>query len=131
MQSAAPELIDLSSETKQTLRRSTASTATSRASRRHAAAARASSRPSPTNCLLARRLVERGVRFVNLYHASWDHHSNLDAELTLQLPDGRPAGRRAAQGPQAARPARLDAGDVAVASSAGRRWARTAAARKT
>ena len=33
------------------------------------------------NCLLARRLVERGVRFVNLYHASWDHHSNLDAEL--------------------------------------------------
>src|SRR5207248_4466122 len=33
------------------------------------------------NCLLARRLVERGVRFVNLYHASWDHHSNLDTEL--------------------------------------------------
>src|SRR5262249_6497312 len=33
------------------------------------------------NCLLARRLVERGVRFVNLYHASWDHHSNLDVEL--------------------------------------------------
>src|SRR5262249_13057842 len=33
------------------------------------------------NCLLARRLVERGVRFVNLYHASWDHHSNLDKEL--------------------------------------------------
>ena len=35
------------------------------------------------NCLLARRLVERGVRFVNLYHASWDHHSNLDRELSL------------------------------------------------
>ena len=34
------------------------------------------------NCLLARRLVERGVRFVNLIHASWDHHSNLDNELT-------------------------------------------------
>ena len=30
-----------------------------------------------TNCLLARRLVERGVRFVMLMHASWDHHSNL------------------------------------------------------
>jgi len=28
-------------------------------------------------------LVERGVRFVNVYHASWDHHSNLDAELTF------------------------------------------------
>src|SRR4030095_10216910 len=34
------------------------------------------------NCRLARRLVERGVRFVSLFHASWDHHSNLDAELT-------------------------------------------------
>ncbi|HEX4606741.1 MAG TPA: DUF1501 domain-containing protein, partial [Urbifossiella sp.] len=33
------------------------------------------------NCLLARRLVERGVRFVSLFHASWDHHSNLEAEL--------------------------------------------------
>jgi uncharacterized protein (DUF1501 family) len=30
---------------------------------------------------LARRLVERGVRFVQINHASWDHHSNLDAEL--------------------------------------------------
>ncbi len=35
------------------------------------------------NCLLARRLVERGVRFVNIIHASWDHHSNLDNELTF------------------------------------------------
>ena len=26
------------------------------------------------NCLLARRLVERGVRFVQLYHTDWDHH---------------------------------------------------------
>ncbi len=34
-----------------------------------------------TNCLLARRMVERGVRFVNIIHASWDHHSNLDVEL--------------------------------------------------
>lgn len=34
------------------------------------------------NCLMSRRLVERGVRFVNLIHASWDHHSNLDDELT-------------------------------------------------
>ena len=33
------------------------------------------------NCLLARRMVERGVRFVNIVHASWDHHSNLDNEL--------------------------------------------------
>jgi hypothetical protein len=34
-----------------------------------------------TNCLMARRLVERGVRFVNLFHASWDHHENVDGEL--------------------------------------------------
>ncbi|MFG0262772.1 MAG: DUF1501 domain-containing protein, partial [Novipirellula sp. JB048] len=34
------------------------------------------------NCLLARRLVERGVRVVNIIHSSWDHHSRLDPELT-------------------------------------------------
>jgi hypothetical protein len=34
-----------------------------------------------TNCLLARRLVERGVRFVMLMHASWDHHSSLESGL--------------------------------------------------
>jgi uncharacterized protein (DUF1501 family) len=33
------------------------------------------------NCLLARRLVERGVRFVNLIYASWDHHQDLDRRL--------------------------------------------------
>ncbi|HUG91631.1 MAG TPA: DUF1501 domain-containing protein [Planctomycetaceae bacterium] len=34
-----------------------------------------------TNCLLARRLVERGVRFVNIFHGFWDHHENVDGEL--------------------------------------------------
>lgn len=29
------------------------------------------------NCLLARRLVERGVRFIDLYHEAWDHHSDV------------------------------------------------------
>jgi hypothetical protein len=33
------------------------------------------------NCLLARRLVERGVRFVAIHHASWDHHNDLDTDL--------------------------------------------------
>jgi uncharacterized protein (DUF1501 family) len=33
------------------------------------------------NCLLARRLVERGVRFVQLYHADWDHHADLGQPL--------------------------------------------------
>ena len=35
-----------------------------------------------TTCLLARRLVERGVRFVLNQHAQWDHHSNLDKGLS-------------------------------------------------
>jgi len=30
-----------------------------------------------SNCLLARRLAERGVRFIQLYHRDWDHHSAL------------------------------------------------------
>ena len=34
-----------------------------------------------TNCLLARRMVERGVRFVMLMHASWDQHTNLNKAL--------------------------------------------------
>ena len=33
------------------------------------------------NCLLARRLAERGVRFIQLYHQGWDHHSGLPGEL--------------------------------------------------
>jgi hypothetical protein len=33
------------------------------------------------NCLLARRLVERGVRFVQLFHEAWDQHGNLKADL--------------------------------------------------
>jgi hypothetical protein len=80
MQSAAPRLLDLSGETKQTLDmygldRKEPKIKAARgggAGEFHAFA---------KNCLLARRLVEQGVRFVNLYHASWDHHSNLDAEL--------------------------------------------------
>jgi hypothetical protein len=34
-----------------------------------------------SNCLLARRLVERGVRFVQLFHADWDHHGNIEGGL--------------------------------------------------
>jgi hypothetical protein len=36
------------------------------------------------NCLLARRLAERDVRFVQLYHRDWDHHGNLPSELKRQ-----------------------------------------------
>ena len=34
-----------------------------------------------SNCLLARRLAERGVRFIHLYHRGWDHHSNLAKDM--------------------------------------------------
>src|SRR5581483_879248 len=80
MQAAAPELINLSSETRNTLDeygidRTEPSIQASRGG------GPGQFRQFATNCLLARRLIERGVRFVNIYHASWDHHSNLNAEL--------------------------------------------------
>jgi hypothetical protein len=39
------------------------------------------------NCLLARRLAERGVRFIQLYHMGWDHHNNLPAQIRRQCKD--------------------------------------------
>lgn len=80
MQSASPELIDLSSETTATLN----AYGVNRPDppiKAHRAGGPGQYRSFAANCLLARRLVERGVRFVNIYHASWDHHSNLDVEL--------------------------------------------------
>ena len=38
------------------------------------------------NCLLARRLVERGVRFIQLYHTNWDHHGGVTENLEEHLP---------------------------------------------
>src|SRR5262249_37081053 len=37
------------------------------------------------NCLLARRLVERGVRFIQLYHTDWDHHGSGEQNLNEGL----------------------------------------------
>jgi hypothetical protein len=39
------------------------------------------------NCLLARRLAERGVRFIQLYHRDWDHHGGLHEHLPLIAKD--------------------------------------------
>jgi hypothetical protein len=39
------------------------------------------------NCLLARRLIERGVRFVQLFHRGWDQHTNLPAQIRVQCKD--------------------------------------------
>jgi len=39
------------------------------------------------NCLLARRMAERGVRFIQLYHVGWDHHQNVPRDLPLVCGD--------------------------------------------
>jgi uncharacterized protein DUF1501 len=67
MQSAAPELLDFSKESKATLEMYGVESEVTR--------------PYATNCLLARRMVERGVRFVQLNHGSWDDHSELNTHL--------------------------------------------------
>jgi hypothetical protein len=62
MQSSAPELTDVSKESPETLKLYGVEPG----------------KPSfAMNCLLARRLIERGVRFVQLYHEGWDHHSEV------------------------------------------------------
>jgi len=44
-------------------------------------------RPFANNCLLARRLVERGVRFVQLYHRGWDTHgASVDTDIVVRVP---------------------------------------------
>jgi len=69
MQTSAPELMDISQETPETL------------AMYGAEPGKAS---FANNCLLARRLIERGVRFVNCYHGSWDHHSDVAGGLKYQ-----------------------------------------------
>ena len=80
MQTSAPELIDLSSESKSTLE--SYGVDRTEEPKGGGRGQSGSTRESfSRNCLLARRMVERGVRFVNIIYASWDHHSNLDKEL--------------------------------------------------
>lgn len=62
MQATAPEVMDLNNESESTL---------------NAYGAKPGATSFANNCLLARRLVERGVRFVQLYHEAWDQHGNL------------------------------------------------------
>jgi hypothetical protein len=72
MQTAVPELADLSKESPATL-------------------ALYGAQPGKVsfanNCLLARRLVERGVRMVQLYDSDWDHHNNLATRLPKKCKD--------------------------------------------
>lgn len=67
MQMAAPELLDFSKESPRTLAMYGVN--------------EDPTRQFATNCLLARRMVERGVRFVMLNHASWDDHTDLNRKL--------------------------------------------------
>jgi hypothetical protein len=69
MQAAVPELVDLKGETELT--------------REMYGLNQKTTRDFGSNCLLARRMVERGVRFVMLAHSNWDHHSNLNKQLKI------------------------------------------------
>jgi len=82
MQTAAPEVMNLAGETQETLRLYGVE----------------AGRPSyAANCLLARRLVERGVRYVQLVHTDWDHHGgplNLESsieQITREVDQGSAA----------------------------------------
>ena len=70
MQASVPEVSDLSDETESTF---DAYGPDSRVPGTYAA-----------NCILARRLVERGVRCIQLFHRGWDQHKNLPAEIQKQ-----------------------------------------------
>jgi len=70
MQTSAPELMDLSGESQSTL---------------NLYGAQPGATSFANNCVLARRLVERGVRFVQLYHTDWDHHGGKGASLGKDL----------------------------------------------
>jgi len=69
MQSSAPELMDITKESPETLAMYGAEPGKS---------------SYANSCLLARRLVERGVRFVQIFHEAWDHHGGLVSGLKEQ-----------------------------------------------
>jgi len=73
MQSSVPDLTDLSDETEKTFELYGPD----------------AKKPGTfaANCLLARRMVERGVRFVQLYHRGWDNHGNLPSNIPKQCKD--------------------------------------------
>ena len=67
MQISAPELLDFSQESASTLESYGVN--------------QEPTHPFATNCLLARRMVERGVRFVMVQHGGWDHHDKIEEGL--------------------------------------------------
>lgn len=73
MQTSVPELVDFSDETESTLARYGTDVQ--------------KQGTYANNCLVARRLLERGVRFVQLMHSGWDQHNNLYTQLEVQCRD--------------------------------------------
>ena len=69
MQSSVPDLVDMSKEPQKVL---------------DMYGAHPGDGSFASNCLLARRLAERGVRFIQLYHRDWDHHSGVKANVALK-----------------------------------------------
>ena len=69
MQSSVPNLVDMSKEPQSVL---------------DAYGAHPGDGSFASNCLLARRLAERGVRFIQLYHRDWDHHSGVKAGIEFK-----------------------------------------------
>ncbi len=74
MQTSVPELMDLGREPKQILDM-------------YGLDAEGGGHAYARNCLLARRLAERGVRFIQLYHRGWDQHNNLPNQIRVQCKD--------------------------------------------
>jgi hypothetical protein len=72
MQSSAPELMDISREPKSVL---------------DLYGAEPGKTSFASSCLLARRLIERGVRFVQIFHEAWDQHSSLSKDLSRNCQD--------------------------------------------
>jgi hypothetical protein len=74
MQTSVPELTDLSGETQKTIEM-------------YGIDPKGEDGGFARNCLLARRMVERGVRFVQLMHRGWDHHGDLPRQIRGQCKD--------------------------------------------
>jgi uncharacterized protein (DUF1501 family) len=68
MQTSVPQLMDLSNEPKEVL---------------DLYGTKGGDGSFAANCLLARRLAERGVRFIHLYHRDWDHHGNIKNDVQV------------------------------------------------
>jgi hypothetical protein len=81
MQTAAPELMDLSGESQATLEMYGINRSEPSIEGGNTLGGTGLFGTFARNCLMARRLVERGVRVVQVIHASWDHHSRINTDL--------------------------------------------------